>query len=243
MASYKYQQIATAPLAALTFPYSIDLRPKMSPVQAQGHMNSCTGFALIAAMEYLENLQGLATLSLSQLFVYYNERLLENSTAQDSGAFMSEGIQVLLQYGACELSLWPYDEALLYTKPSDAAYADALKRRALAYNSISQDQQTLLTTLATYPVAFGLLVYSSFESVEVAHSGLVPVPDQSTETMLGGHAMLIVGYDQGRQCFLVRNSWGPNWGIGGYCWMPYAYVLNPDLCSGFYTITKMESGG
>jgi len=240
MAIRKYQQLSLKAPVPSTLPQSVDLRPKMSPVQDQEDLNSCTGFALVAAMEYLENVQRQAPISLSQLFVYYNERVLDNSVAQDSGALMSEGIASVMQYGACELSLWPYDEKRVLDKPDDAAYADGLKRRALSYTSLEQDQITIRTALINYPVVFGLMIYSSFESETVESTGMVPVPDPGTETLLGGHAMTIVGYDQAQQRFLVRNSWGTDWGIGGYCWIPYAYILNPALCDGFYTINKIE---
>jgi C1A family cysteine protease len=222
-----------------SLPSVVDLSPKCSLVANQGDMSSCVAFAVIGAMEYLENVQNKSEVSLSPQFVYYNERMLEGTVASDSGSYVEDGIRVLTTYGACELSLWPYNELDLYIRPTDAAYADAAKRKALKYSVVVQDQTSVMTSLAQgYPVVFGFLVYSSFESQEVAASGIVPMP-LSTDTMLGGHCVLIVGYDLNRQMFLIRNSWGPNWGINGYCWMPLAYVLNPSLSHGMYAIESI----
>jgi C1A family cysteine protease len=88
---------------------------------------------------------------------------------------------------------------------------------------------------------FGFSVYESFESDDVALSGLVPLP-AAHESMLGGHAVLLVGYDHERKLFKVRNSWGPSWGDGGYFWMPYDYVCDPELADDFWTLkTVTES--
>jgi hypothetical protein len=81
------------------------------------------------------------------------------------------------------------------------------------------------------PIVFGVSVYESFESGTVAASGVVPMPSPH-EGMLGGHAMLAAGYDDSRRVFIVRNSWGVDWGLKGYCTMPYDYLTNPDLCFG-----------
>ena len=224
-----------------SLPLTVDLRPKCSPVSDQGDMDSCVAFAVIRAMEYLENVQNSDKpfVSLSQQFVFYNERTLEGTTQQDTGTYMEDGLLVVTKYGACELSLWPYNDDDLYTKPSDAAYADAAKRRALSYTSVAQNQTAVMEKLSEgFPIVFGFLAYSSFESLEVAKTGTVHIPTPS-ETILGGHAVLLVGYDLPNQRFLVRNSWGPKWGIEGYCWMPYAYLMSPGLANSFYSIESI----
>ena len=90
-----------------------------------------------------------------------------------------------------------------------------------------------------YPFVFGFPVYESFESQEVAKTGVVPMPG-SSEQMLGGHAVLAVGYDDATQRFLVRNSWGDGWGMGGYFTMPYAYLMDRGLSSDFWAILSVE---
>jgi C1A family cysteine protease len=57
---------------------------------------------------------------------------------------------------------------------------------------------------------------------------------------LGGHALLVVGYDDATQCFTVRNSWGDSWGDKGYCYIPYKYLTNSNLSSDFWVLTKEQ---
>jgi C1A family cysteine protease len=62
-----------------------------------------------------------------------------------------------------------------------------------------------------------------------------------TEQTLGGHAVLAVGYDDTTTRFIVRNSWGQDWGMRGYFTMPYPYVLDSNLCDDFWTIKLVET--
>jgi C1A family cysteine protease len=87
-----------------------------------------------------------------------------------------------------------------------------------------------------YPFAFGFTVYSAFEGAQVAKTGILKMPDLKKEEVVGGHAVLAVGYDDTKKAILVRNSWGASWGLKGYFWMPYAYISNAKLASDFWTI-------
>jgi len=88
---------------------------------------------------------------------------------------------------------------------------------------------------AGYPFVFGFTVYESFETQDMAHSGVLQMP-QPDEQVLGGHAGLAVGYDDASQRFIVRNSWGTDWGQAGYFTMPYAYLTTRGLASDFWTM-------
>lgn len=90
-----------------------------------------------------------------------------------------------------------------------------------------------------YPFVFGFSVYESFESEAVAKSGIVPMP-ASSEKMLGGHCVVAVGYDATKRVFIIRNSWGPGWGMKGYCTMPFEYLLDAHLASDFWTIRAVS---
>jgi C1A family cysteine protease len=226
--------------SAVDYPRLVDLRKYCSQVEDQKQEGSCTGNAIVGAMEFLENIQQEEPVRLSRAFVYANELLLEGTFGKDAGANLRDGIKVIAKYGVCAERLWPYTGTTDYKrKPDDPAYADALKRRALRYQSVDQTEDALLHCLVfNRPIVFGIMVYSSFESDEVAKTGIVPMP-KPTEKCLGGHAVLIVGYDRDKRMFLVRNSWGKSWGIKGYCWMPFDFVLNPELADSFWTISKM----
>ena len=230
-------------LAAAPLPQKVDLRPHCSPVFDQGQIGSCTGNSLVGALEYLENKDKDLTANgqfvhLSRLFVYYNERSVEGTINEDAGALISDGIKVLVDQGACSEATWPYDEKRLKDKPTDAAYQDAVTRKITAYARVKQDMDSIKTALASgYPIAFGFTVYESFESEEVAQSGQATMPG-FFDKAVGGHAVLMVGYNDHTKTVIVRNSWGPDWGDNGYFTLPYKYIENPELASDFWTITK-----
>jgi C1A family cysteine protease len=222
-------------------PPVVDLSGKCTPVFDQGELGSCTGNAIVGALEYQENIQSETPVHLSRLFVYYNERLLEGDTDQDAGAEIRDGIKTLLLYGACDDALWPYDVSKFTEKPSLEAYTDGLKHKALQYQSVDQTQDALTHALASgHPVVIGITVYDSLESDEAAATGTVPMPDTQAEQCLGGHAVLLVGYDLEKRLWKVRNSWGPDWGDKGYFTLPFDYLLDPDLSDDFWAILKIS---
>jgi C1A family cysteine protease len=244
-----------APMAALgPLPASVDLRAE-SPVTVydQGRIGSCTANAISGAFEFELLKQKLGDFMPSRLFIYYNERAIEGHVQTDSGAMIRDGIKVVAGLGVCSEDLWPYDDTAPATpggswpagaaageKPSAAAYTAATRSQALAYQRIAPDLSQFKGCLASgYPFVLGFTVYESFESPQVAQTGVVPMP-ASTEAAIGGHAVLAVGYDDGASRFLVRNSWGPAWGMGGYFTMPYAYLTDAGLSQDFWTIRTVS---
>jgi C1A family cysteine protease len=176
----------------------------------------------------------------SRLFIYYNERVLEGTVDEDSGAMIRDGIKSVAKQGAPHEALWPYTTGKFRTKPGKAAFADARKHPAVLYQRVSQDLQQMRGCLASgYPFVFGFSVYTSFESDAVAKSGHVPMPKKK-EKQIGGHAMLAVGYEHAKKRFIVRNSWGGAWARAGYCTMPYDYLLDENLSDDFWTISLVE---
>ncbi len=230
----------TAP-KAVKLPPSIDLRAQCPAVVDQGQLGSCTANAIAGAYQFEELKQKKANnFPPSRLFIYYNERAIEGTTKYDSGAAIRDGIKTISKQGVCSEPEWPYIISKFKTKPSQQCYADAARNLALKYMSVSQTLDQMKSCLALgYPFVFGFSVYASFESAQVARTGIVPMP-QSSEAQLGGHAVMTVGYDDSQQWFVVRNSWGRSWGVGGYCFMPYSYLNSPQLASDFWTIRLVE---
>lgn len=227
-----------APLAALqVLPPQVDLRPQCPPIYDQGQLGSCTANGIAAAIQFDRMKQHLHPNFLpSRLFIYYNERVIEGTVTQDSGAMIRDGIKSVAQQGDCPETEWPYTIAQFTTKPSAQCYTDAAKYRAVQYQRLVPNLTQLKGCLASgYPFVFGFTVYDSFESQQVAHTGVVPLAAH-TEQVLGGHCVVAVGYDEGQQRFIVRNSWGTGWGLQGYCTMPYAYLTDANLADDFWTI-------
>ncbi|MBJ6727698.1 C1 family peptidase [Geomesophilobacter sediminis] len=226
-----------APLEILrALPEQVDLRGQCPSVYDQGDLGSCTANAIAAAVEFERNRQGLRDFMPSRLFIYYNERALEGTVDSDSGAQIRDGIKTVASFGDCPEEEWPYDVSKFADKPTNACYLDAAKVKAVLYSSLVQNLNQMKGCLASgFPFVFGFTVYESFESSEVASTGVAQMPG-SGEQVIGGHAVVAVGYDDSEQRFIVRNSWNTNWGMRGYFTMPYAYLTDPKLSSDFWTI-------
>jgi len=226
-------------MAPAILPPFVDLRHLCSPVENQGALGSCTGNALAGALELLEKKDNVHFMNLSRLFIYYNERLIEHSARSDSGAMIRDGIKTLKKQGVCSEKKWPYLISKFAVKPSLACYKEALNHQITSYHRLLTVNDMRACLAEGFPFVFGFTVYEKFESQEVARSGIVSMPTPN-ERVIGGHAVLAVGYDDSKQRFLVRNSWGTTWGMGGYFTLPYDYVANRDLSDDFWTIRRGE---
>jgi C1A family cysteine protease len=235
---------ASPVVAAKPLPKSADLRPGCPPVYDQGQVGSCTANSIAGAFEFSQKKQMLTDFMPSRLFIYYNERAMEGTIGQDAGAQIRDGIKSVVKQGVPPESDWPYSENLsvVTSKPNSQAYTDALQHTVISYHRISSRTSAAFLTLMKacladgYPFAFGFTVYSAFEGPEVAKTGILKMPNKKKEEVVGGHAVLAVGYDDKKKAILVRNSWGASWGLKGYFWMPYAYISDPKLASDFWTI-------
>jgi len=221
-------------------PAKVDLRPRCPRVYNQGQLGSCTANAIAAALEFDRLKQKLDDFTPSRLFIYYNERVMEHTVDSDSGAMIRDGIKSVAKQGDCPESEWPYDLVKFRTKPPKACYTDALKYRAVLYQRVTQTLSQLKGCLASgYPFVFGFTVYDSFESAQVAKTGHASLP-VAHDKVVGGHAVLAVGYDDTKQWFIIRNSWGDKWGIKGYFTLPYSYVTEDNLADDFWTVRVVQ---
>jgi C1A family cysteine protease len=233
--------------APLPLPDRVDLRPKMPPVVNQGDIGSCTSNALAGCLEYLQQ-QELGRpgkeaheyspdefYGVSRLFIYWNERDLEGTLTEDAGGEIRDGIKSLWQKGACRESLWDYSRRNLFRRPTTEAFIEASGYVISSYERCNSLYQMKAALAEGFPVAFGFMVYESFESDEVARTGKMPMP-RDNERDLGGHAVCAVGYDDHAQILIVRNSWGTDWGDAGYFYMPMDYIEQPDLSDDYWVI-------
>ena len=223
-------------------PESVDLRSLCPPVYDQGDIGSCTANAIAAAIEYDQKKLNLPEFTPSRLFIYYSERTIENTVNSDAGARIRDGIKSVASIGAPAEADWPYDkiDTNFLVKPPQEAFDAAKQHLVTLYQRLIQELGTLRGCLASgFPFVFGFTVYESFESDAVAKSGILPMP-AAKEVSVGGHAVLCVGYDDKAQQFIVRNSWGADWGQAGYFMMPYAYLTNHRLASDLWTIRSVQ---
>lgn len=210
----------------------------MPPVYDQGQLGSCTANAIGGAFEYEAMREGQKPWTPSRLFIYYNERDMEGTVSEDSGAMIRDGVKSVAKLGVPPETAWPYDIGRFAERPPQEAYLEALDHEATQYRRCTPNHVRWALGHTHSPVIFGFTVYSAFESSQVAQTGRLNLPGPHEE-VLGGHAVLAVGYDDDAQRFIVRNSWSADWGQDGYFTMPYAYILNPQLASDFWTIRRV----
>lgn len=195
--------------------------------------NSCTSNAGVLYRRFLA--QRFSKYSapdedLSRLFLYYQERLLEGTTGEDAGAQIRDTFKTLAKVGVCTEQCDPYNPPTFANPLANDSSADlesAAIYRIGAYHRIP-DVNTARSVLASgYAIELGFAVYESFESIGA--DGVMPMPKVPGEALLGGHAVLIRGYDDHREAFYVQNSWGEGWGDHGCFWMPYAFLNDTKL--------------
>lgn len=219
-----------------TIPKSVDLSEFAGPVLNQGQLGSCTADGAAGVFEWLNRKDGQPVEMVSRLFQYYNTRLGEGTVSSDSGGTIRGAIKAAATYGECPEANWPYDISRFTEKPPEACYAEAKADRALQYWRVRSDPVPGLLCLANgYPVVFGFVVYQSFMST--GPDGVVCMPEAG-ERPVGGHCVWMLGYDLSTRLIKCRNSWGPDWGLGGDFLLPIEYVSNPNLASDFWTIRK-----
>lgn len=222
-------------------PDHIDLRDQCPQVYNQGDLGSCTANALGSLCQFnLLKFNHDDKTPPSRLFIYYNERVIERTINEDAGAEIRNGIKSLVKQGFCYEHSWPYDVSKFTNKPPVNCYKEALTNQIEQYARVSHNLTAIKTTLAAgFPIAFGFMVYESFESKEVSKTGVANYPSHG-ERSLGGHAVALVGYHDNTQRFLVRNSWGEKLGDKGYFTMPYSYILDNQLSADFWVIKWVE---
>jgi C1A family cysteine protease len=238
----------------LALPPMVNLHPLVTTIYDQGQLGSCTANAIGQAIMLGLSIEKAKAIVPSRLFIYFNERVIEGTVSADAGASLRDGLKAVAQQGACPESEWPYNVARFAVKPSAKCYTDGRAHEVQRYLSVTQSAQQIQSCLAAgFPFVFGFSVYDSFESDQVAKTGNVPIP-QSSEAMLGGHAVAAIGYNLGpdivyldgikwpSRTVLCQNSWGANWGMKQGCFtIPMEYLTDPNLASDFWTIRSIET--
>ncbi len=218
----------------------VDLRKRMPPIFDQGNLGSCTANAIAGAFEYDEGTH--VSLYPSRLFIYYNERNKEGTVDKDAGASLRDGIKTMAKIGACSEDLWPYDISKFTERPPQNCFDDAENHKIKRYSRLSQSLDQFKQCLEKgKPFIFGILVYESFNTPETEKTGIIPMPNTEDEQLLGGHAIVCVGYDDTAKYFIFRNSWGTTWGDDGYGYIPYDYLLSKELSSDFWVVEKISA--
>jgi C1A family cysteine protease len=227
----------------------VDLRDGFTEIKSQGQQGSCTAHAVLSIFEYILKSNRAEKTDLSESFLYYNARMLAGSDSayKDEGSSIYYNIMSLGKYGICSEEACPYHPDLLLTPdnpPGEHAYEEAKSRRVEKALNLNMNVEDIKSALEDgFPVQFGTKLYDSFGN---SYRGVVAMPTKEEmeyavkDNRNRRHAMVICGYDDHEQLFIVRNSWGTHFGDQGYCYLPYAYITDTSLTDKLgYIITEV----
>jgi C1A family cysteine protease len=194
-----------------------------SPVEDQGNLGSCVFNASVALLESLMIKNKHPYHDMSRLFPYYNVRVGYGQVNEDTGAEIRDAVSSLRKLGCCTEPLWPYNISKFTVKPPAKCYTEAMTYQITRYEAVNGlNEIKACISSARVGVEFGFWVYDSF--MYIGPDGIMPMP-KPYEECLGGHAVVIVAYDDKARRVKVRNSWGQDWGQEGYFYMPYDFLL------------------
>ena len=215
-------------------PPVFSMRSAMPSVWDQEQENSCVGHGVSAIWSYSASSPFMP----ARNFIYYNARDAEGDTGSDNGATVRDGVAALVRLGVCSEDAWIYQASDVTARPYPGCYRAALPQAGGTYHPVGNDSGATIDEICDQlaggePIVFGISVFQSFETEQVAKTGIVPMPHPG-EKDLGGHCIVMVGYDDARQSIECRNSWGPDWGDHGYFWLPYAYASSPSFADDYW---------
>ena len=233
----------TLQAAVEELPERVDLRGVCPPVESQGHTNSCVANAIVGALEIHQRKAGKPVTDMSRLFLYYNARALAEKEQDDCGSFIHHGMAAVMAFGVCEERMWPFLEPMVKTRPTEACYKNATAYEAIQFARTPRGKSALAALAQGLPVAFGMFVPDRCYHA-AGETGVMPAPEELPNPgRPSGHAMLLVGYDLAKEAYLVRNSWGEQFGDGGYCWVPFKVMDAWSPPDQFWTIGAIEQVG
>lgn len=212
---------------------------------SQGSIGSCTawatGYAFASFYFAAKNKSGKpANYSqiMSPAFIYNDVRTCE--CGPYCGAVISYALNLLQNKGVVSWQNMPYSDQSC-EKPTPELYAAAAKNKIGGWNRLidrmnfNEYKEHLSNDV---PIIIGVPLGGQFSGYGNKNTA---TPFTCTQVTAGGHAMLIVGYDDNKRAFKIMNSWGKNWGVNGFIWVDYdcfklmmggkggeAYVVNKD---------------
>jgi C1A family cysteine protease len=224
--------IAKLPVASI-IPAFVDMKPDVLEVEDQGSYGSCTANAGCSALELMYN-QRKVKYDFSRLYLYYYTRQLSGLTG-DNGAYPRDIGKALNKYGVCLEPTWDYTAADLEAEPSAEAKAEAAKFKIVAYEQLpalgDKVQQIKNAVAQGIPVLLTMIVHHNFMTLSGStwKNHWWNTVTSAVNPVAGAHEVLVIGYDDATQRLLVENSWGPNWGDGGFFGMPYSFVNSDEV--------------
>lgn len=237
------------PSAGLRIKDAVDLRKFFGPVKNQMALGACTSFAVAAMYEAMMRRAGVEDpKEMSPAYLYYYSNILNGRPGGGSNFY--EQLEVIGKHGICCEDLFAYDSGNPAISPSAHADEDAKQHRVLSAKQIAlmdnpdklesmRHNHAMLTSALSegFPVGISLKIYENFG----ADGPFILHPDDSVGAKEDGwHAMVVVGYSEMDNFYIVRNSWGEDFGEGGYCFIPSAYIDDADYMDFACIITEIS---
>lgn len=211
--------LAHSPYSGIELSNSVDLSAKLPTPGNQGRQSSCVGWATGYALKaYQEKLETNILFNFSPSFIYN-----QINNGRDGGSNMVDALNILSQQGICIYDEMPYNENDYLTKPSEAQKSKAKKYKIDFWRRVNvlDIKEVKAQINAGYPVVIAAIVDEGFGKINSYDSK--NIWKKQLGNKLGGHAMLVIGYDDDNNAFKIINSWGTEWGANGYGWIDYNY--------------------
>ena len=223
-------------------PKSVDLRNGFSKIKNQKGLGACTSFSMASIFEYILNKMDGKKSSLSPRFLYYNVcKKNSDGTPIDNGSSFYDNVVSLGREGICEEHLCPFEEDFRLP-PTDESRIDANSRLVTKAENVDITHEAITSALAEgHPIGISLKVFDSFGK---SHKGFIfrPSDRELKSSDYGYHAMVLCGYSEKEKIYIVRNSWGTQFGDNGYCYIPFSYIEDKSLCRQACIVTGVSCG-
>lgn len=238
------EELASFPRSTLALraveelPSCVDLSANFPTPGNQGAQNSCVGWATAYAYKTFQQKQehnwqvGTSTHQYSPSYIYNQIHV-----GKDEGSRIDDAMTILLKQGVCALADMPYNEKDYLTQPNDS------QRRAACVYKSSQWNTTNFIGIWDYvagiknhlavgdAVVTAIYVFPSLYNLSPENQ-IYNNTDHPPDWKGGWHAICLVGYDDSKKSFKFINSWGTNWGVGGFGYISYDLVQQ-FKCTGY----------
>jgi Papain family cysteine protease len=208
--------LAHSPYSGKELSKLVDLSDKLPTPGNQGRQQSCVGWATGYALKaYQEKLETNTLLNFSPSFIYN-----QINNGRDGGSSMIDALNILSQQGICTNDEMPYNDKDYLTKPTEAQKSKAKKYKIDFWRRVNI-KEVKAQINAGYPVVIAAAIDEGFGKINLFDSK--SIWKQQLGNKLGGHAMVVIGYNDDNKAFKIINSWGTSWGANGYGWIDYTY--------------------
>jgi C1A family cysteine protease len=211
----------------------------------QGNIESCVPTCISTIYYYLTMKQSnYSNFRISRLYLYYQVRKLYNDINNDNGSTIFDCINILHNDGVIPEFFYPYNHSNLYKNPEIFLEKYAKCCKCLGFESVKRNQ-IKNKLLMDYPIICGIKIFKNINDDEIKKTGIIKLyiddNDDNDDNLVGGHCIILVGFDDNTRYFKFINSWGNKWGENGFGYLPYEYISNKYLSDEFYILNKITN--